>query len=88
MKNSILSIGYAVSLMMSAATHSAGNSPFQAEAEEQARQSLAAAKQMIRAELEQSMRMPAESKEAALRAAITGTLAVREPVRGSAAPRK
>jgi len=88
MKNSVLSIGYAISLTVSAAAHSAGAGPFQAVAEEQARQSLAAAKQMIRVELEQSMRMPAESKEAALRAAITGTLAVREPVRGSAAPRK
>jgi hypothetical protein len=79
MMKSILSIAYAVSLFGNVAPQAAETNPFQAVAEEQARQSVMAARHLIRAELEQAMRVSLEPVEwSALPATLSGEAAHRE----------
>ena len=73
MKNTIVSIGYATLLFVSASVHAAGAGPLEALAEEQARQSLAAARELIRSELEQAMRVQPVAP-GVLQTALSGTV--------------
>ena len=73
MKNTIVSIGYATLLFVSASVHAAGAGPLEALAEEQARQSLAAARELIRSELAQAMRLTPE-RIAVLQTASSGDI--------------
>jgi len=56
MKNTVRSIAYAVSLFVSASVQAGGAGPLQALAEEHGRQSLAAARTLVKAELGASLR--------------------------------
>jgi hypothetical protein len=68
-----------VSLIGNVAPQAAEINPFQVVAEEQARQSVMAARHLIRAELKQAMRLSAEPVERnALRTTLSGEDAHRE----------